>query len=88
MNSALNEWIYRLVSEKIVLCDSNAYSKDKKLIGKVNEVLGPVNEVVCDIISFYHLIIFLICFDIFLYFPFSIFLSNPKIQNLLKRMCI
>lgn len=35
-----------LDSEKLIpLCNSNAYTKDKTLLGKLKEVLGPVNKV-------------------------------------------
>ncbi len=51
------EYLFKstLDSVKLVpLCNSNVYTKDKSLIGKLKEVLGPVNQVVCIWLLFVH----------------------------------
>ncbi len=50
VKQSLDFWLYKSTHKNIILCDSNIYSEDKKLIGKVDEVLGPLNEVVKIII--------------------------------------
>jgi len=49
------EYLFKSVldAEKLVpLCNSNVYTEDKNLVGKLKEVLGPVNEVVCISMKF------------------------------------
>eukprot|EP01080_Neovahlkampfia_damariscottae_P010363 gene10363-2892_t len=40
-----DQWVYKSIHHRVMLCDSNAYDENKQLVGRIHEVLGPMNEV-------------------------------------------
>jgi hypothetical protein len=46
LHKSQDQWVYKSIHQRIMLCDSNAYDENKQLVGRIHEVLGPMNEVV------------------------------------------